>query len=167
MDLKQQSPLKEVKMEKSQLMGAAPSTKPFDDMKPYCNDGNPAITEIVVRTGVIIDNVTFVCGTKRYSHGGNGGSEHCFRLKPDEYIVEAKVSHSKFGARERISGIAFTTNKERRFSSGNVRDTDGLNFRAPKGMQICALFGNAEKFIDNIGFYAVEVPRDMKSHLGV
>lgn len=166
MNFKDQSPLKEVKVEKSPLMGAKPTTKPFDDLKPYCDEGSPAVTEIVVRSGAIIDNITFVCGEKRYSHGGNGGSARKFVLVGDEFIVAVKGTYTIFCNMDCISSLVFTTNKGREFSVGNAGSTNKFEFKAPKGMQICALFGNADKYLCNIGFYAVEPPKDMRSMFG-
>ncbi len=168
MNLKEQSPLKEVKVEKSNLMGAKPTqtAKPFDDLKPYCEEGNPALTEIVVRSGAIIDNITFVYGKKHYSHGGNGGSARKFVLERDEFIVAVKGTHTRFCNMDCISSLSFTTSNGRDFSVGNAGPANKFEFRAPKAMQICAIFGNADKFLNNIGFYAVEPPKDMKSMFG-
>lgn len=166
MNLKEQSPLKEVIVEKSHLMGGKPTSKPFDDWQTYCDEGSPALTEIVVRSGAIIDNITFVCGVKRYSHGGSGGSERRFVLEKDEFIVAINGSYTRFCNMDCISSLSFKTDKGREFSVGNTAAANKFEFKAPKGMHICALFGNADKFLGNIGFYAVEPPKDMRSMFG-
>ncbi len=168
MNLNKPFTVKEAIVEKTMLMGGrpSPSSKPFDDLKDYCDEGSPSLTEIVVRSGAIIDNITFVCGEKRYSHGGSGGSARNFVLEKDELIVAVKGTYTRFCNKDCISSLSFATDKGREFSVGNTGTPHRFEFKAPKNMHICALFGNADEFLNNIGFYAVEPPKDLWSMFG-
>ncbi len=143
--------------EKSDLFGATNSTsKPFDDMEKVAQMKSTSVTEIVVRSGAIIDSVAFVYGNTTLSHGGKGGTERRFKLAEGETIIKVAGDVASFSGKKRIKSLTFYTNKGRSFGTGS---TNGFSYEAKEGSEIVALFGNADSYLDNIGFYSLTTPK--------
>lgn len=143
--------------EKSPLAGANNSTsKAFEDMEKVATMKSATVTEIVVRSGAIIDSVAFVYGNITLSHGGKGGTERRFKLAEGETITKVAGDIATFSGKQRIKSLTFYTDKGRSFGSGS---TSGFSYEAKEGSSIVALFGNADSYLDNIGFYSLAVPK--------
>lgn len=142
-------------------------SKPYDAGEVYESHLLDMPTQIIVRSGEVIDAVSFVYGEFELPVlGGNGGGMHAFPLKANEYIVKVTgaYTHNYYGA-SALTALSFHT------SSGNVygvsatsRAEDHFEYEVPAGKVICCLFGSRSEhtdgsvFVSTIGFYACEKP---------
>ena len=131
---------------------------PFNDL---VDDSSAAksrhITEIVMRSGSIIDGVgaTYSDGTTTF-YGGDGGGLHRLVLKKGEYITEVTVRYGKL-----VTELKFTTNTGRSLSRGGKGSLilGGLNssvvtVKAPgRFYALCAMSGRFGKYLDAIQFH--------------
>ena len=112
------------------------------------------ITEIVIRSGAIIDGIgaSFSDGTTSF-YGGDGGGLHRLVLKSGECITEVTVVYGKL-----VTGLTFTTNTGRTLSRGGPGSIllGGLNssvvtLKAPgRFYALVGLSGRFGKYLDAI-----------------
>lgn len=119
----------------------------------FSSDGStPAITEIRVHSGAMIDSIQLV---KSFSGattigprlGGVGGSRTTFKLAPDEKIVSV---HGRYG--RYVDHLVVATNRGRTMGWGSENGgVARFYYKAPKGMWISGFFGRSGKYLDAIG----------------
>ena len=81
-------------------------------------------------------------------YGRNGGDEYWIFLAPNEYIVGANIKYAKL-----VDNLTFITNfNVHTFGGAGGTSTANVHFGA-SGQQLHGVYGRADKFIDNIGFY--------------
>ena len=139
--------------EKSPLYGTPVSGAPeFDDAQTCAGMGPAFPKQIDFRQG---DSLAFRYDAQTLKHGGTGGSPNSFTLAADEHIVRVEGKFSSWGGGT-IMDLVFMTDKNR--SLGKGRPTPGtegyFEFRAKEGQAVFGMFGRADHFLRNIGFYA-------------
>lgn len=142
--------------DKSPLFGPAGfESFAFDDAEA-CVGMNPAFpTQIDFRQGAIVDGLEVYYNPRSLKHGGLGGSPNSFPLQDGEHIVRVEGKSDAWGGGT-IMDLVFTTDRGRNFGKGRPTPADHGYFRygAPNGYAIFALYGRADRYIRNIGFYA-------------
>lgn len=129
--------------------------KKFEDINLCSEKGLPLPKSIIVRKGAIVDNLTFVYDTFTAAHGGQGGSKQEMPLQKDEYIVKVAGTYARFSNESLIETLSFTTNKGKVFAAGNPRPGNNyFEYQAESGYAICGVFGRADRYLANIGFYS-------------
>lgn len=145
--------------EKSPLYGTPVSGAPeFDDAETCAGMGPAFPKQIDFRQGVIVDSLAFRYDTQTLKHGGQGGSPNSFTLAANEHIVRVEGKFSSWGGGT-IMDLVFMTDRNR--SLGKGRPTPGaegyFEFRAKEGHAVFGMFGRADHFLRNIGFYACPI----------
>ena len=108
-------------------------------------------SQVSIKCGNRVDNISFKYNDKSISAGGNGGTLKTLDLNENEYIKSIEVSKAKKGnsGTYRISYIKITTNL------GNILEggTKGITIKleAPQGYAVSGLYGKAENEVDKIG----------------
>lgn len=130
---------------------------PFNDLVDSSSAKSRYITEIELRSGLIIDGVgaTYSDGNTTY-YGGDGGGLHRLVLKKGEYITEVTVRYGKL-----VTELTFVTNTGRSLSRGGQGSIilGGLNLsvvtvKAPgRFYALCALSGRSGKYLDAVQFH--------------
>lgn len=142
---------------KSQLFGSNSYGSQFDDIETYCEKGALIPTSIIIRKGLIIDNLTFVYQEYSAVHGGRGGTLIETKLSQDDYIVKVSGTYGHFANQDLIETLTFTT-KNGKVISSEKSTSNKMDFEyvAEEGHHICALFGRAGYYLNSIGFYTLK-----------
>lgn len=153
-------------LKKSDLFGNPQYGKEFDDIDSCSQNGLPTPKAAVLRTGDIVDNLTFEYDIHVAAHGAMGGSPRTLSLDKDEYFVKAEGTYGKFVNEILIRRITLTTNKGKRISGGYSTQADvPFEYKVDEGYAICALFGRSNRYLNCIGFYLKKIDMDLKSSL--
>lgn len=151
---------------KSSTNGNTNYGRAFDDAEICAGKGLPFPCGIIIRKGVIIDNVGFAYDGFTLAHGGKGGSEQSISLRHDEYIIKVTGTYEPFGRDVVISSLEFTTNQGNVFSANRpTRNSQSFEYKAEDGYAICALHGHADNYLGAIGFYARKINADSGNNL--
>lgn len=134
----------------------------FDDADACAGMNLAFPKQIDFRQGHIVDGLEIHYGSQSLKHGGQGGSPNKFPLEADEHIVRVEGKYSPWGGGT-IMDLVFITDKKRGFGKGRptAADEGYFSYDAPKGHAIFALYGRADQYIRNVGFYArpIEAPK--------
>lgn len=144
---------------KSPLCGKPAAGVPeFDDAETCAGMNLDFPKQVEFRQGVIVDGLAFVYSSKTLAHGGRGGSPNCFPMQEGEHIVRAEGKFSPWGGGT-IMDLVFITDKGRSFGKGRPSPGDEgyFDFRAKEGHAIFGLYGRADHYMRNIGFYTREI----------
>lgn len=155
-------------LSRSSLFGKnEPRAKTFDDSADYMSRKHSDLKEIVVRSGVIIDSITFKYSDISYQHGGNGGGEVRFALLEGEHLVKVRGNYTRFSDLEIIESLVFETDKGRVFSVGGAYPGNNyFEFKAPDKQVIVAMFGQSGVYLNNIGFCTMNLNLGIKDIIG-
>lgn len=126
----------------------------FNDGTIVSNAGNPAITNLSINSGEVLDalqatNTWTTNGTQNIlgllQHGGNGGHNQTINLAPGELITEVSGYSGIWFGWEIIAQLSFKTslgNVHGPFGTmNNVSSSIAFNFTAPSGQSIVAFNG--------------------------
>lgn len=151
---------------KSELFGPKNYGSEFDDIKTCCEKRALIPTDIIIRKGLIIDNLTFVYEGHRAVHGGMGGTEIKATLSQGDYIVKVSGKYGRHDNQDLIETLTFTTKNGNTISAGSPSSGKyDFNYSAEKDHRICALFGRAGYYLNSIGFYSFKIPEMQSTNI--
>lgn len=129
----------------------------FDDAPIVGAAGNPPISQVVVRSGDVLDSIqatnagTFEQNPVSYvlpQHGGNGGSASMVSIPGGDPLVEVSGYTGTWFGWECVLQVTFTTRSGKVFgpfgSMDNSTSQSPFSYVAPKGQSIVAFGGTVE-----------------------
>lgn len=149
--------------DKSPLFGPAGfESFAFDDAEACARMNLAFPKQIDFRQGYIVDGLEIHYNSRSLKHGGQGGSPNSFPLNEGEHIVRVEGKSDAWGGGT-IMDLVFVTDRGRCFGKGRPTPADHgyFHYDAPNGYAIFALYGQADHYIRNVGFYArsIEAPK--------
>jgi hypothetical protein len=128
----------------------------FDDSERVKN--KKRITEIVIRSGWILDGIQFIYDNDTadtHFHGGRNGEERHYKLADDEYLVsiKGKTARCTFSDIRIVSNVEISTNKGSVYSGGaslGCSDFKEFAYTAGIGEQIFSLSGCYKTYISEL-----------------
>ena len=146
-----------IPVNKSELFGSGNYGSDFNDIETYLQNRVQNPTSIIIRKGLIIDNLTFVYQGYSAVHGGKGGTLIETKLSQGDYIVKVSGTYGQFANQDLIETLTFTTKFGKVISSNlPYPDKKDFEYTAKEGHSICALFGRAGCYLNSIGVYTIE-----------
>lgn len=129
----------------------------FDDSPELYE--NTVLNEISIRTGVRVDQVTFLINdTTNLEHGGSGGTLSTLSLAAGENITQIEMYKDSYGGSDRVFWIKFTTNLGNTLEGG-TQSGSYLSIPIPAGKIAVGMYGKSGTEIDNLGFLLIdEIP---------
>ena len=129
------------------------------------------VTEVSVRSGILVDGIRVVYSDRTVcDHGGGGGGDNTFALSPGEYIDEILVKYGKY-----VKCLTFRTSLGRTLGPcggdgsllyGGIKSKE-VTLQAPDGLgarfMLAGFHGGCGKYVDSIGAHWTPVTQTFEA----
>jgi endonuclease/exonuclease/phosphatase family metal-dependent hydrolase len=115
------------------------------------------VTQVGLRAGSRVDQVSIAVGGVSYVHGGTGGTAASLTLGSGERITSVTLNAGQRSGHTRIFYARFVTNLGRSLSGGSAT-SDTVTYTAPAGWQISGFHGRAGTELDKLGVIFTPAP---------